>query len=161
MLLNETPIQYCAQYMPLLIQETLLAYPHITKEYTVASSDRPSIFGSCLSILFIFSPTVDIQLVSYASVINFSSSPCIVGDERYTFLSKGFTPSRSENIMRPSCLCLQVSYRRTCSARRTARIDRSDRSARICRIFRICCNVRYFRNIRNNRGRKRASTYRG
>lgn len=37
----------------------------------------------------IFFPTVDIQLVSYASVIYFNSSPCMVGDDSHTFCSKG------------------------------------------------------------------------
>ena len=62
------------------------------------SAFSAAIFSSSL----MFFPTVDIQLVSYASVRYLSSSPCIVGEERYIFFSKGskFIPISSDKALK-------------------------------------------------------------
>ena len=72
------PANFIAKWSAAVPEDNATAYLHPTFSQVIFSTS------------FIFSPTVLIQFVLYASSTHFISSPCIVGDESHILSSKGF-----------------------------------------------------------------------
>ena len=67
-----------------------------------ATAYLTSAFSAAMrSTSLMLAPTVDIQLVSYASIIYFSSSPCMVGLASQILFSKGLISSFLMYIVLP------------------------------------------------------------